>query len=201
MPLPDRSRAEIVCGDAVVATEPLDLAGWFAFEEDPASSDCLLRFSAQGYSPAAVSAKALPKDPQIPAIVLHRLGKGQGESISTSHLAAPADAVEAFHAAVRELRSSSAESRERALQLLIAALDSYPEFAAAWFEIGRLRLASGDAAGAADAMRRAIAADPWYVSPYEPLMLLLEAEGQSIEAASVCEGLRAINPALPKGCS
>jgi len=55
-------------------------------------------------------------------------------------------------------------------------------------------------AGAVAAFREAIRAEPWFVSPYEPLMLLLEAGGDSVAADRVCEGLRRINPSLPADC-
>ncbi len=147
-----------------------------------------------------ISTEDLPSDPRIAGIVLHRLGKSHGESISVSHLAAPPEAVQRFHAAIREAEGAESTDYEAVLKHLRAAVQLYPDYAQAWFEIGRIGLALGDSASARDALQQAVRADPWFVSPYEPLILLLEAAGQSDQAARTCQRLREINPALSAGC-
>ena len=50
--------------------------------------------------------------------------------------------------------------RVAAADLLLQALERAPAFASAWFSLGELRAQGGDLAGAAEAFRRALAADP-----------------------------------------
>ena len=200
MPLPEDAVVVLSCGQSDRKTVGVDDAGWFEFEEPPKRSDCLVETSAPGYRPHSIATGALPSDPGIAAVVLHRLGKGQGESLSVAHLAAPPHAVASFHAAVREMRRGHDDGLEAALRLLEAAVSAYPGYAQAWFEIGRIHLAQGSAPEAIRAFGAATRADPWFVSPYEPLILLLEAAGDTRGASSACQALRKINPALPEDC-
>lgn len=200
MPLPDSARVELRCGQEAVATATVSHNGRFQLEQPSLQESCDLAVAAIGYRRTVISTGSLPADPRIPGVVLHRLGKSHGESISASHLAAPPEAVRYFHAAIRKIRQESSGGYSDALKDLRAAVEAYPDYAQAWFEIGRLLLAHGDATSARDALREALRADPWFVSPYEPLILLLESAGDSEAAANVCQGLRKINPALSADC-
>jgi tetratricopeptide (TPR) repeat protein len=46
------------------------------------------------------------------------------------------------------------------------AVEVYPHYAAAWYEIGRIELAAGDNAAARHALEEAVKADPKFVLPY-----------------------------------
>lgn len=200
MPLPESAQVALDCGTAVLGPVGLDAAGGFTIPDAPDLTDCALRAAAPGYRDSSIPADSLPRVARIPAAVLYRLGKNDGESISASHLAAPSAAVEHYHAAVREMRRGAQADIEAALAHCQEAVLAYPDYAQAWFEIGRLQLARGDYGKAVNALRRAVEADPWFVSPYEPLILLFRATGSAAEAASACQGLRRINPDLPAGC-
>ena len=200
MPLPEATAVVLDCNPSGRMAVGVDEAGWFELEKPSELRDCLLQVSAPGYRLHSMTTWALPADPGIPAVVMYRLGKGQGESMSVSHLAAPVDAVDSYHAAVRQMRRGPEGDPEALLKQLKAAVRAYPDYAQAWFEIGRLHLAHGSAEDAIGAFREAVRADPWFVSPYEPLILLLEAAGNAAEALHACEALRRINPALPAGC-
>ncbi len=200
LPLPASSRADLRCQPDWSASSSFAEGGWFEFKDLPVPADCSFSVSAPGYRRAEVPSGALPADPRIPALVLYRLGKGQGESMSASHLSVPEPAVRSFHSAVRALEEGAGTDPQLALQHLASAVRVAPWFACAWFEIGRLRLALGDPAGAVEAFREAVRTDPWFVSPYEPLILLLESSGNSDGAREACAGLRKINPALPESC-
>lgn len=198
-PLPGATEIALQCGDEVFATR-VDSEGAFAFEAREDSADCSLSVVAPGYRQIEASVAKLPKDPRIPAFVLHRLDRNQGESISVTHLAAPQEAIRHYHSAVRMMRRPQAGS-DAILTHLGEAVRIYPGFAQAWFESGRLQLALGRPDKAVQAFRNALKADPWYVSPYQPLMLLLRAQGDSVAAGEVCQGLRQINPELPADCA
>ncbi len=200
MPLPEATAVVLECGQSGQAVVPVDEAGWFEFDGPWGQTGCVLETSAPGYRTHLIETNDLPGDPRIPAIVMYRLGKGQGQSLSALHLAAPPRAVESYHAAVREMRRGPQGDPEAILDRLEEAVRAYPDYAQAWFEIGRMRLAQGSGAGAIGAFREAVRADPWFVSPYEPLILLLRAAGNVAEASHACQGLRKINPALPGDC-
>lgn len=202
MPLPMSTTVRIHCGEMAAAKIALDEDGWFEFEDASERLKCSLGIDivAPGYRQSSLSKADLPADPRIPAAVLHRLGKGDGESISVSHLAAPEEATRYYRAAMREMQRGADSDPAAALRRLESAVRIYPGYAQAWFEVGRLRLALGKTASAIRAFGQSVASDPWFVSPYEPLILLLEAEGDVDRAAAACHGLRRINPELPANC-
>lgn len=200
MPLFESARVELHCGQSALESAAVDGDGMFEFSHPRQHAECNVAINAPGYRRANVPVASLPMNPEIPGVSLHRLGKSRGESISVSHLAAPPDARRRYHAAMREMRRGEEARVETVLTNLEAAAKLYPGYAQAWFEIGRLRLAQRDLERAVGALRRAVRADPWFVSPYEPLILLLRAIGAIEEAVSVCEDLRKVNPALPADC-
>ncbi len=58
-----------------------------------------------------------------------------------------------------------------------AAVEEYPEYAAAWNLLGQARLSIGDRVGARDAFHKAMGADDKYLGPYLPL-LRMELQGK-----------------------
>ena len=200
MPLPASTQVALRCREVAQQAVGVDSEGWFELSDLSDTQGCSAIVTARGYRTARVELAALPVDPLIPAAALHRLGKNHGESISVSHLAAPEAATRHLHAAVRELEGESDAGIDKALAHLRSAIQAYPGYAQAWFEIGRLQLALGDASNALQAFQQSVQADPWFVSPYEPLILLLESSGNAAGAATACKKLRRINPALPPGC-
>ena len=201
LPVPVNTAAELHCSGGWLSEATVEPAGSVILGAVPQDQDCKLEVRAAGYGQASVELENLPLDPRIPGIALRRLAKHQGESISASHLAAPDSAVASYHAAIRLMQQGGGAQPDAILSRLIAATEAYPSYASAWHEIGRMRLALGDATGAAQAFDRAIEADPWFVSPYEPLILVLRALGRPEEAEVACQGLRRINSALPADCT
>ena len=200
MPLVESVSVELRCGQSAPKFAAIDGDGLFEINHSREHAECILIINTPGYRQEIVPAASLPMNSKIPGIALHRLGKSWGESISISHLAAPPEARRSFHAAIRELRRGEEATVESVLMNLEAAVEVYPGYAQAWFEIGRLRLAQQDPEGAMAALRRAVRADPWFVSPYEPLILLLRATGAFEEARRACKNLRKVNPSLPIDC-
>lgn len=199
LPLPDGTSVALTCGSAGQFVTSVDEWGQFEFAERPTRGGCHLEASVAGYQPKSVTAGDLPDDPRIALITLHRLGAGQGEGLSVTHLAAPPEAVESYHLAVREMRRGVAGDLQSVLKHLQDAVHAYPDYAQAWFEIGRINLAQGSTAKAIGAFQEAVRADPWFISPYEPLVLLLRATDDA-DANGICQGMRRINAALPPDC-
>lgn len=198
-PLPERAEIALRCGDRM-QTAHVEADGAFTFEGDEDSAECSLRIEVPGYRHVEDSVARLPRNPGIPAFVLHRLDRNQGETISVSHLAAPQEAIRHYQSAVRMLNRPDADTAA-VLGHLANSVRIHPDYAPAWFETGRLQLALGQPDEAVQAFQRALRADPWYVSPYQPLILLLRAQGDSVAASKACHGLRRINPELPADCA
>lgn len=199
-PLPDSTLVVLDCGAGDRAPVTVDSTGSFEFPLGAPSGDCFVRITAPGYRAVSMQAHSLPDDPRLPSAVMRRLGRGQGESLSTSHLAAPLQAVESYWKARREMTGLSGYDAASVFRHLEAAVSLYPGYAQAWFEIGRLHLALDSTRKAISAFEMALQADPWFVSPYQPLLLLLRATSDPTRAAEVCKDLRRINPALPPDC-
>ena len=71
-----------------------------------------------------------------------------------------------------------------------------PGFAEAWYQLGRMRLARRDVDGGRAALQQALAADPWYVSPYRPLLLLEIGQQEWSQVEVLSRRLLEINPYL-----
>src|SRR5664280_1853206 len=78
--------------------------------------------------------------PDIGTIFLHRLGNVEGRIISAISLAAPKDARKAFE---KGLDLAKKKKLDDAVKNYQKAVDVYPKYAAAWFELGKLQAAKG----------------------------------------------------------
>ena len=140
-------------------------------EGDHPFNDCLIRASLPGYrSDLIPMAGAKPEGhPFLGTITLHYVGKVDGWVISPTALEAPKDAKKEFDKAQEVTRKNK---QADALQSYQKAVKAYPDYAAAWFEMGRLYAASQKMDEAKDAFNHAIKADPKYLSPYLQLSAL-----------------------------
>jgi Flp pilus assembly protein TadD len=161
-------------------------------------SGCELRASLPGYRSESVqlNQRSIFDKPDIGVIILHRIAKGQGISVSATSLAAPKQARKAYEKALKELRKRDAKSRKpkKAIKELEKAVAEYPEYAAAWTLLGRTRLAVNDTEGAREAFDKATKADPKYLSPYIPLLRMELNEERWAEVNLVSERLLSLNP-------
>jgi tetratricopeptide (TPR) repeat protein len=137
---------------------------------------CTVKASIPGYvsSPVNVPSQRLVDNPGIGTIVLHRVGSGDpGGMISVSMLTAPKGALKDFQRGREELEKSNGDGarNEAARKNFQKAVDAYPAFAEAWFELGRIDVRTNTVEGRAD-FAKAIAADPKFLRPYSELAVL-----------------------------
>ena len=201
MPAASPITVELICQGVTRARTETGESGGFSLalvSAEEAQPDCSLHASLAGYRSGSVPVAEMPDAPSLAAITLQRAGKYQGEAISVTWLGAPESARKAFHSGIREMRRGDEASLTEAARSFEAAAAEYPRYAAAWYELGRLRLAAGDASGARQAFRGAVAADPWFVSPYEPLLLMELGEQNWPEVRRLSEQMLAMNPYLSK---
>jgi len=134
-------------------------------------ANCELRARLGGYRSQAVSlaGRRAMDNPDIGLILLHRLGPNEGSMVSTNSLSAPKDAKKAFDKGEESLKKKKIDDAAKSFQ---KAVDLYPEYAAAWQELGRLQMANGDALGARGAFENAARADSKFAAPLVDLAVL-----------------------------
>src|SRR5271165_3054217 len=124
-------------------------------DSEPARATCFLpRVMVPGYR----SFSGTAQDQQV--IVLARLGEHEGSTVSVTALSAPEKARKAYeHAESALSRQKYAESQKHFEQ----ATSVYPAYAMAWSELGTALERQGQLDEAAEAYRKAAAADPKYI--------------------------------------
>lgn len=132
---------------------------------DPRLIGCELRARLTGYRSQTVSlSMRRPMDnPDVGVILLHRMGASEGGTISAISAAAPKDAKKAFEKGVDSAKKKKLDEAQKNLE---KAVELYPKYATAWYELGRLKTAKGDKDGGRAAFDTAMKADSKYVMPY-----------------------------------
>ena len=102
----------------------------------------------------------------VGTLILHPTSKVAELSVSATSLAAPSAAKRAFDKGHNE---AAAQKWQAAAKDFEKAVDEYPAYAAAWYELGLMRQNQKDATGAVDAWKAALKSDPKYLKPYEAL--------------------------------
>ncbi len=149
-----------------VASPPAQLATVSAWLEN-----CDLRAVLAGFRSDNVplGRRRLMDDPDIGTIVLHRLANVEGSAVSMTSLQAPKDARRAYDKGALDLRKNKPADAAKQFQ---KAVDIYPKYAAAWYELGRIQQQDGETAKARQSFGNAMAADAKFISPYPPLIEL-----------------------------
>ncbi len=106
-------------------------------------------------------------DPNVGTIILHRLGNVEGAAISLTSLQAPKDARRAYEKGTQDLRKNKPAEAASQFQ---KAVETYPKYAAAWFELGKIQQQNEEVAKARQSFASAVSADPQFTSPYIPLI-------------------------------
>ena len=173
-------RNEAAMMDASSEFSPNDRAGAFGgsgnqssgpFRDTEVSSqrnplfDCELRASIAGYRSSNINlATHQPLDPpDVGTIVLQRLEKMTGTTISAISMQAPKDAKKAFEKGLDLVKKDKLPDAQREFEKSVSI---YPQHAAAWVELGRLLRQEKQIEPAHNAFVKANAIDPNYVNPY-----------------------------------
>ena len=139
--------------------------------------DCELQAVLPGFSSELIQLSSKIFDfgsSDIGRVALHRLAHVDGLTISVTSALAPGAAA-------------LAASFEKAVQL-------YPQYAIAWYELGRVQLQDKDMTGARQSFDQARAADPKYVSPYNALAQLAASEKRWPDVVEITDKLLKLNP-------
>jgi hypothetical protein len=179
----------VICNGATAYNTATDAKGDFGIILAPTSTEpdakrlmesrfegCTVQADFAGFhsSSITITQRNLRDDPNLGTITLSRSGgRASGTAISTTIESAPVAAVKAFEKARTDLMDQKPDKAQHDLE---KAVQAYPTFAEAWYQLGMLQAAesSGDARGS---FAKATTADPQFVLPYEQLAAL-DAQGQ-----------------------
>ncbi len=164
-PLPDRVAVVLVCSGARVGVVYANSAGQFAFPEMAASQpDCQVFANKLGYRSEIVSAAAAlaAGNPNVGMVHLSVAHATPGLTTSKTSLDAPKDAVKAFNKAMLAVKKGKPEEALADFEKAVAA---FPQYADAWYHLGRARLATKAADAATTAFTQSMLIDPLLVGP------------------------------------
>ena len=132
---------------------------------------CELHAEYNGYRSSAIqlAQRRSMDDPDVGTIILHRMGKDEGGTVSMTSMMAPKDAKKAFEKGLEALKKKKMEDAEKEFT---KAVTSYPKYADAWFRLGTLQLDQKNLAAARNSFNQAIAADPKLATPYVNLAIM-----------------------------
>lgn len=160
---------------------------------------CEIRAALPGYRSDVVSlaGRRVLDRPEIGTIILHRLGNVEGTTISMTSLQAPKDAKKAFEKGVNSLKRKKYADAQANLEKAVAL---YPEYAAAWTELGFAYQNQKKNEESKTAYGKAIEADPKFLKPYLQLAAIAAQEQKWPEVADVTTRLLRLDPfSFPQG--
>lgn len=154
---------------------------------------CELRATLPGYRSDVVmlTGRKLLDNPDVGTIILHRMGNVEGTTISATSLHAPKDARKAYDKGREALRKQKWADAQKQLE---KAVQVYPEFAAAWYELGRSLESQEQLDKAREAYGKSLAADPKFVNPYLQLAGLAARDKKWQEVADTTDRVVRLNP-------
>jgi tetratricopeptide (TPR) repeat protein len=156
-------------------------------------SGCEIRAALPGFRSDVVnlSGRRAFDNPDLGTIVLHRMGNVEGVTISATSLNAPKDAKKAYEKARDLLKKKKTPEAEKELE---KAVEIYPKYSVAWYELGRIRESRNEAEGARKAYGEALAADAKFVKPYHQLAGLALKEQKWQDVADTTSRLIKLDP-------
>jgi hypothetical protein len=136
-------------------------------------SNCDIRAKLSGYRSQSISLTThrAMDNPDIGVIVLQRMGKDEGTTVSMVSLAAPKEARKAFEKGLALMagKKNNVPEAEKEFQ---RAIDLYPKYAAAWTELGKIQAGRNELVDARRSFDQAMQADPKFLGPFLQISLL-----------------------------
>jgi len=156
--------------------------------------DCELQAVLAGFTSEVIelaSRMSSLESTDIGRVVLHRMAQVEGTSISVTSALAPKPAKKALEKAQQQEKKAKWSQAEQSLE---KAVQIYPKYAVAWFELGKIQLRRNDAASAQNSFQQSIKADPKYVNPYDGLAQIAYQARQWPAVVETTNQLIALNP-------
>jgi tetratricopeptide (TPR) repeat protein len=154
---------------------------------------CELRATLAGFrsEPVNLAGRRALDNPDVGTIILHRLAKVEGFTFSATSAYAPKDAKKAYEKGSEAAKKKKWADAETNLQ---KAVDTYPKYAAAWYELGLVHQQQQKLEEAKKAYLASIQADEKYVTPYAQLARIAGAEQKWPEVAEYTTKVIRLNP-------
>lgn len=154
---------------------------------------CELEAVLPGYRSDSIdlSSRRFLDNPDVGVIVLHRLLNVPGVSVSATSYDAPESAKKAFQ---KGLDAAKKQKWPDAQTQFEKAVQEYPKYAAAWFELGTSLDRQNQKPQAHDAYQHSIAADDHFLKPYFPLALIDFGQKKWKETADLTGALVHLDP-------
>ncbi len=200
----------VVCGETVRYDTQSDPKGGFRIESAPRASEivttksdskspnpaqmigCKVRAELGGFqsSNLNIANRTIEDDSDLGTITLTRDEKTPGTAVSATSGAAPKDALKSYEKARVEATNNHPENAQKELE---KAVRIYPQFAEAWYELGKLEEAQKPQE-ALNAYSKAVAADPQYYPPYDHIAAIAAQQKKWQDVADAAsQGLK-LNP-------
>jgi tetratricopeptide (TPR) repeat protein len=200
----------VVCGEKTRYNTLADLGGRFQIVATPVASEvspgkpnskptvpsqligCIVRAAMDGFqsSKLTIANRSMMDDPDIGTITLTANDKTKGSSQSITTAAAPKEARKSFEKARSEASEGHAENVQKNLE---KAVQAYPQFAEAWYQLGKLQEAQKPQE-AYQEFSKAATADPKYLPVYEHLALLAAQQKKWQEVADATDHALQLDP-------
>jgi tetratricopeptide (TPR) repeat protein len=154
---------------------------------------CEIRASLPGYRSTIVqlAGRRMLDNPDIGTLVLTRMAKVEGFTISMTTMNAPKDAKKSYEKGMNELKK---KKPEKAMPHLEKALEMYPQYAVAWFAKGQALEGMKKLDEAVAAYDKAIEADSKFLSPYLRLATIAASGNQWEKAEQYSATTIRMNP-------
>jgi Tfp pilus assembly protein PilF len=155
--------------------------------------DCELRASLPGFVSTQVPMR-VDNDVSVlhvATIFLSRMGSVHGATVSTTTMAAPKDASNAFEKA---RKAGSEKKFDEAIKELNKAVTIYPQYALAWSLMGEIHRLQNRFDLARQEYAQALASDTKFVNPYFGLAAIAVVENKWAEAVQLTDQLIQLNP-------
>ncbi len=158
-------------------------------------SGCLIQAALPGFRAESIplGVRTYLDSSDVGMIVLRRLKNVGGSTVSLTTLAAPKNARKYYDSAYQELQKQKGDV-PKAMQDLEQAVQLHPEFAAAWFLLGRGHHALRNREPARKCFRKAAEADPTYLRPFMFLAMMGVGDEDWQEVARNCDHIIELNP-------
>jgi tetratricopeptide (TPR) repeat protein len=154
---------------------------------------CELRAVLPGYRSDLIplAGRRLMDNPDVGTIILRRLGKAEGTLISATTLAAPKDARKAYE---KGMEAAQKKKFDEARKQFEKAVTVYPQYALAWYELGRIYQHQNNREKAREFYGKSLEADPKFIKPYLQLALLSAQDRNWQDVADTTDRLLKLDP-------
>ncbi len=136
---------------------------------------CIVQGAVPGFHSTSITIthRMLRDQPDIGTITLSRASENAATTVSRTTEKVSPKGLKLFEKARADMLDRNADNAVRDLK---KAVETDPEFAEAWLQLGKLQLSS-DPQSARDSFSKALAVDPKFVLPYEQLAVLAAQSG------------------------